>query len=537
MNILLPFAVRSEDRVKIFSKNMGDATVFCLAEIGRNKGGLIRKKPPEEIVFITEACYPVWRVPWGKVSLLFDGLGLRKHTVSFDILPDMKIFMKEVRANAGKTETYLDFLSHNVNYFQSFAGKGKKVVNGLIADPSFLKDFESYLSKARRVKGSMPDKVLLAPFIDETSVKASVDGLSDLRSDLEKDLKKLDGIVKMLIRLTDKHIKLLMNKNEELLQKAEKEIACFRSEAFKKTEGMRKKYDENILKVSKNVERNIQKLQEECEELEKHKAPLTVYAERCKSEISNCEARKEDAGVRRWKEEIQKCKGQISEIDKNVSEIKADIDEVAHSRDVEVSQIEAEFDAKSKTLMAGLKKAEDARDAKIASNEERIKALKESTSTLIAQMNKLSDLRRSAIADLDKIGLPQVRRKNVLVYIPFFLACYMQKFKRRYVLFPPSFVHGMRRVTKIKGVFKASKVTVILKERSRSITKFLNLLLQLIKQSPMFEEKMVKAGAKVNIVRTEETRKNIAKGLGRLRDEGWLSEVEFRSFKDQLSKS
>ncbi len=76
MSFLLPFTVLSEDRVKRFKDNMKYATIFCLTEMGRNKGGLIRKKPPEEIVFVTEVCYPIWRTPWGKTSLLFDGLGL-----------------------------------------------------------------------------------------------------------------------------------------------------------------------------------------------------------------------------------------------------------------------------------------------------------------------------------------------------------------------------------------------------------------------------------------------------------------------------
>jgi len=59
-------------------------------------------------------------------------------------------------------------------------------------------------------------------------------------------------------------------------------------------------------------------------------------------------------------------------------------------------------------------------------------------------------------------------------------------------LFPPSFVHGMSRVAKIKGVLKGSKITVILDDRSEPITNFLNLFLQLVKQNPIFEEKLVK---------------------------------------------
>jgi len=123
-----------------------------------------------------------------------------------------------------------------------------------------------------------------------------------------------------------------------------------------------------------------------------------------------------------------------------------------------------------------------------------------------------------------------------MIYLPFFLACYKQEFKRRYALFPPSFVHGMRGVTKIKGVFKTSKVAVILEDRSDPIRKFLNRFLRLLSQSPIFEEKLVKAAAKTNILGSKEARENATKGLEKLRDEGWLSENEFRSLEKQLTE-
>lgn len=537
MSFLLPFTVLSEDRVKRFRETMKYATVFCLTEIGRNKGGLIRKKPPEEIVFVTEACYPIWRTPWGKTSLLFDGLGLRKHTLSFDILPDVNVFVKEIQANSGKAETYVDFLTHNLDYFQDFGGKGNKVINGLIADPALLEDFESYLSEAKRVRGSISDKIILSPFLDEAAVTSSVGGLSELRSAFENDLRKLNKTLRMLTKLTDKHISLHLKGGEEIRQVAEKEITRLRSQAFKKTERLRRRYDKKILQVSNKAERQRGKLQKRCEELEKRIEGFTVYAKKCEDEISECENREEDATLKRWKKELEKCREKIAKADAKATEIKTSIKEVDQSKGVEVSQLEAEFAARSETLRTDLKRVEGARDSKVALNEERIAALKDTTSTFITQINRLADLRRSALTDLDQIGLPQVRRRSSMIYLPFFLACYKQEFERRYALFSPSLVHGMRGVTKIKGVFKASKVEVILEDRSDSITKFLNRFLRLLSQSPIFEEKLVQAARKTNILGTKETREDTAEGLEGLRDEGWLSESEFRTLKKQLTEA
>jgi len=537
MSFLLPFTVLSEDRVKRFKGNMRYATIFCLTEIGRNKGGLIRKKPPEEIVFITEVCYPIWRTPWGRTSLLFDGLGLRKHTLSFDILPDTNVFVKEVQANSGKTETYVDFLTHNLDYFQDFAGKGKKVINGLIADEALLGDFELYLSEAKRVRGSISDKIILSPFLDEAAVKSSVDGLSELRSALENDLRKLNKTLRMLTKLTDKHISVHLKGSEKIRQVAEKEIARLRSQTFEKTERLRRRYDKKTLQVSNKAEGRRRKLQKRCEELDKRIEELTVYAKKCEDEISECKTREEDATLERWRKELERCRERISKTDAKVTAVKTSIKEVDQSKDADVSQLEAEFEARSETLTTDLKRVEEARDSKVALNEKRIATLKDTTSTFITQINRLADLRRSAIADLDQIGLPQVRRRNSMIYLPFFLACYKQEFKRRYALFPPSLVHGMRGVTKIKGVFKASKIEVILGGRSDSITKLLNRFLSLLSQSPIFEEKLVQAAAKTNILGTKETLDDTAEGLEGLKDEGWLSESEFKALKKQLTEA
>lgn len=537
MDLLLPFSVRAEDRVKRFTKDVEKAAIFCLAELDRNKGGLIRKKPPEKILFVAEACYPIWLVPWGNVTLLFDGIGLRKHTVPFDILPDMNVFLREIKANAKSTDAYLDFLSHNINYFQSFAGKGKKIVRGLIADPSFVKDFGSFLSKAKRVNGPISGKVVLTPFMDKAAVESSVAGLSELRNDLENDLRELNYIVKVLIKMTDEHIKNLTRQNEKIRQRSEKEVSRFKSQAFRKTERMRKRYEKKILHVQKGAEAQIKQLQQPREDLEKRKMQLVEYVKNCEAELSSSEEKKDESSLESWKLELKKSRGELSEIEKNLSKIESDVQNVKRERDVQISQLEAEFDAKSKALMSGLEKIINARDTKIALNEEKIKALKDYTSAFIGSISKIVDMRRSAIADLEKFGLQKPRRKYAVAYVPFFLACYEQEFKRRYSLFPPSFVHGMSRVAKIKGVLKGSKITVILDDRSEPITNFLNLFLQLVKQNPIFEEKLVKAACKVNIVGTEESRQEVEKGLERLMDEGWLSAGERRFFKKQLAKT
>lgn len=70
-NLILPFAVSSKDRKISFTKEMASATVFYMAESDRSKGeGILLKKPLEELLFISECCYPIWLVPWRKNPLI-----------------------------------------------------------------------------------------------------------------------------------------------------------------------------------------------------------------------------------------------------------------------------------------------------------------------------------------------------------------------------------------------------------------------------------------------------------------------------------
>ena len=74
------------------------ATIFIIAESDRKKGeGLILKKPAEELIFISKACYPIWLVPWSDKTLPFDGLSVSTHTILYEILPDIRPFINDVQ--------------------------------------------------------------------------------------------------------------------------------------------------------------------------------------------------------------------------------------------------------------------------------------------------------------------------------------------------------------------------------------------------------------------------------------------------------
>jgi len=114
---------------------------------------------------------------------------------------------------------------------------------------------------------------------------------------------------------------------------------------------------------------------------------LVEYVKNCEAELSSSEEKKDESSLESWRLELKKSRGELSEIEKNLSKIESDVQNVKRERDVQISQLEAEFDAKSKALMSGLEKIINARDTKIALNEEKIKALKDYTSAFIGSIS------------------------------------------------------------------------------------------------------------------------------------------------------
>ncbi len=522
--LLLPFTVPSEGQENLNEK-MELATIFCLAELGRDKGGgFISKKPSEEISFITKVCYPFWLVPWRRKVLLFDGLGIASHTISFDVLPDLGVFIREIKGSADNLEAYSAFLSHNLDYFKVI-GKGQKVIKGLIVDSRFSEDLFSLVSEAEPINSSIENEVLLSPLMDRSAIEASIKELSNFKRALREDIRGLQRIIKMLVEKTRKHIDAINKEIEETHKKYKNEAASLKSKCMEKIEKESREYSQKIAEVSKRANRLIQDLSQEKLSLEMDKKHLTSYIERYRNEMEAARSRGDKAEEERWRKELEKYKQGLLKVDKKIEEVNRSIEDAKSTRDQEISKLKSEYASKIENIMVGLKKIEAARDFEIQTYQQTAKSLEESTLAIINQINELVELRKLTLDELEKITYPIGRRKHTIVYLPFFLVCYKRGLEKRYVVFPPSVVKAPSGILKIKGAFKSFRVRMLLQEYSAPITKLLNRFVGLIEQNLIFGDMVREECAKMNILKN--LRKKIIEGLEELSREKWLSEKEF----------
>ncbi|MGQ9461254.1 MAG: hypothetical protein ACUVRA_08525 [Candidatus Bathyarchaeaceae archaeon] len=533
--LLLPFAVPAADRDKAFTKDMEMAAVFYLAESERKKGGgRILKKTAEEMVFIAEACYPLWLVPWRERTLILDGLGATTHTFSYDVLPDVRAFDNDIQRSSMTREAYSAVLSNNANYFQSFAGKEEKTIESLIGNPEFVKDFASYLLEAEEIEKPVANKAFLSPTIDESTISTILEELSNFRVKIKEENNSLGKSMKLLSTTTEQQMKIVREEIREIQKKFDEKIEMIKPKVMERVHEIQKKCDAEIAKASKKFERQLRLLHKDRVKLEKNQERLNLEINRCEAGIKSCRLRKDEGGELAWKQKLEKSKKEIQTLEKNIRDMDRKIEEAETTKKLEISNIRSEYDAKAEEAMKELRELEASREARIRMKQQEITSLEDITSSIIDQINEMRKLKKVALKELDEMGAPKIRRENALVYLPLYIVCYETEQKKRYTVYPPSVVGSMGILTKLKGVFGATKIKSFLQPRSKAITTFLNQLVPLIQENPVFEKEISDAGIQTSILQTKESRELVKKGLEELKEEKWISETEFQTFSKLL---
>jgi hypothetical protein len=225
----LPFSVLSENRTIPFTSEMEMAAIFALAEIDRDKGGgLLSRRPEENIAFITKIGYPIWLIPLFEKPILFDGLNRFKHSVLYAQIPDVKVFINNLKRSANTCETHLAFLSDHLNYFETQIEETEIVIKGLISDSDFLNDFSMYLIDGKEVEEFSNNIGILPQIIKKTEVSSGLEKLKSIYDYVKENKDRLLRSMKLIKKINGQHIEYLesiigetKHKFKEMIKKEE----------------------------------------------------------------------------------------------------------------------------------------------------------------------------------------------------------------------------------------------------------------------------------------------------------------------------
>ena len=533
--LILPFAVAGKERFKPFTKEMEMAAIFYLAERDRKKGeGRVLKKPEEKRAFIAETCYPIWLIPWRGRTLILDGLEFTNPTISYDVLPDVKAFDTDVQASSKSREAYVAALSQHASYFQNFAGKDVKTIQGLITNPNFMKDLLEYLQDAESIRKDGTTKAVLSPLLDESEVSASISNLSDLRNTVEEETKTLSRSMKLLSKETRAQVKALHAEMKATMKEFDQKLKKIKPEVMTKIKKIQEKRDEEITRISKTYDRKLRTLHQNRVRTEKTLERLSSDIERIEADIKVARENKDEAAEFQLTQNLDEIKKRLPALDKEIKAIDKEIADVEDAKKIKVSRARTKPDSRVEEAMKSLHDIEAAKEARARLEQQELADLEEKTSAIIKQIDEMIKAKEAALNEIDSIGAQERRRKNALVYIPVYLVCYETEAEKRYVVHPPSNVGSMGIKTKLKGVFGAGKMKSFLQSRSQAITTLLDRLVDLTQANPVFEKEITEAGTKANILRTPELQADIKKGLTELKAEGWISENEYQDLNSEL---
>jgi hypothetical protein len=526
---LLPFSVLSENRKEPFTADLEAAAVFSLAELERGKGGgFLSRRPEEKIAFIAKIGYPLWLFPWSETTLIFDGLNRSKYTLQYAVTPDVNAFVENLKRGSKTRETHVAFLSDHINYFQAPVTEKAVVINGLIRDPEFLSEFESYRHEATAIEDEPANVGLLSPTIEESTISSILKELEGLHFSFKKDFDGLHRCMKFVNKATNHYIQVLRSKVQTVKGEFKVKISAQEELVVPKVYQLKEKYDQQIIESTKSFERQRLPVQKRKVKLEKSREQTLEKIERYKLEAKTCAERDDSVSEDKWKEKANETKKELSEIENELKDTEKALRDLEERKSLEIFNLRSELEAKIKEARQPLLDLESSRDAKILLHQQEIEKLEQQTKLILEQLGRTAKLRETSIENFAKLGVKQESELKdvVLFYVPFYVVCYQVESKKRYLILPPSEANTIGLSTKLKSALGKAKIKQLLVPRFEVITSLTDTILVLAQQNAVFETEMREQGERTNMLQIASMQESVKKGLEYIRNEGWISEKE-----------
>jgi uncharacterized protein YukE len=529
---ILPFSVLSENRKEPFTSDLEVAAVFSLAEIDRAKGGgFFSKRPEEKMVFIAKIGYPLWLFPWSETALIFDGLNRSKYTLPYAVVPDAKAFMENLKRSSKTRETHQAFLADHINYFQTPVTEKSVPINGLVREPEFLSEFDSYRREATAIEVQPTNVALLSPTIEKSTIASALQELERLSSSFKKDVESLNQCMKFINEATQHYIKTLRSKAKAIKEEVVVKINAQEELINPKVDSLKEHYDHQLIESTKSFDKQRLPLQKTKVKLEKSKEQALEKIERYKLEAKTCAEKDNYVGEDKWKDKANETKKDLSEIEDQLKDTEKALKDLEERKSLEIFNLRSELETKTKETRQPLMDLESSRDAEIMLCEQEIEQLEQQTKLILDQVGRTVKLRETNIENFAKLGVKRdpALAGIALFYVPFYIACYEVDSKKRYLFLPPSEVNTYGLSTKLKSALGKAKIKQLLVSRFELITSLMDTLQVLAQQSAMFETEMREMGGRTNILNNSSTRESIRTGLEYITKEGWISEKEHQA--------
>jgi hypothetical protein len=535
---ILPFATPAKNRLKDFTKNrlkdftknMEMAAVLYLAEATRKKGDHPHlKKTEEKLVFITEACYPIWLIPYNKTTLIFDGFGLASHTFIYDITPDVEVFNKDIQ-RCEKTDSFIATLTRNMDYFRDFQDKEEIRIEGLVTTPDLREDIRTCLPQMKQGKRSFNNIVFLKPETKQLEIQTGIKQLSALKNKVDRDIENIDASMKFLNAATVRRVEAIKEENKRIRERHSRQIKKTRVKSTERMRQIRNLYNRKIARASKKYKNRLDQLNKKQIRLKKELKGLRKEVELCEAKLKSSKHRNSKRYENHWTGKLEKVRKNLQALRKEIKVNNKRTRDVKKAQKGELAKQRNACCRRIELVNKVFRDRQGSQEAEIIMNHQDIATIEEITRYITKLMQRMLQKKKLFIVKFERIAMPQGKQARRLVYIPFYLVRYEKGDKRRYLIYPPSMVGDMGILAKMKGALGVAKVKTLIQPQSEAMAEFLNQLLVFLEKKPMFEKDVTEAGIQKSMLLNKKPRVAVVKGLKQLESENWISRKELQAF-------
>lgn len=531
---LLPFAPQKSKEP--FNAELEEATVYAFAELERVKGGgLILKQPEEKLVFLAKIGYPLWLLPNGETTYIFDDLKNTKYVMTYFELPSTKAFTDGLETNSKTIENFMTFLSDHSNYFLQPKKEKELSVDNLIVDSDFKREFAIYRREAVEVTAQTTN-ALLPPVQQETAVSSLLTEIVDRQASAREDTNKLAECLRSIKRTTGEYITDLDYAAKAVEDEANAKIKAQQEFINPKIMNLNNLYKKRIADVTRSFDRELEIWVKIKSKNEKHtendQEKIRTYMREAEAQASKNHAIYE----KRWKEKIAQTKKEINGIKKELKRAEKNIKNLTKQKKSQTTKFQFELETEIKRLRQPLYDLEVARDAKMLVFKRETEKLLKLEKPLVDGLNDAIKQGETVNAKFAVLGnVDQQLKSPALFYIPFYAAYYQSGSSRRFIFLSPSTASDEGFSSKIKGALGRSKIKQLVIPRFKAISSLIDNIQVLVKQDSSLDSQIRSLGEKNNILNSPLMRGKIADGSLRLRSEGWLSDKEYEEVNDSLA--
>ena len=524
---ILPFSKIDMNRFTQFTKEIEMAVVLFLAEYNRSKGeSQLLRKTDEKIVFIAEACYPIWLVPYGTATLVFDGLGLTSHVLSYYSSQDIEIFNKDIKRNQKTTEAFTAALFRNVDYFNNFQDAEETTIEGMVATRDLKEAIGDYLPLMKELKKSSTTKVVLKPTIGKNETREGVKQLTILRGKIENDVKNIEACMKLLNTTTTRRVNAIKEEIKKIRKKHSVRLKKTKQTSAKRIQEIQCQYNRKIARTSKKFKKRLLQLNKKRVKLRKASNNVKKEVERCETKLKRSKRNNRKRIERQWTLKLKRLKKKLSTLRKQIKGNSKRVRETENAQKHEIAKQRIKCCTHIASANMKFRNLQGSEQAEIIMKRQEIVTIEHVSRYITKTMQDTAQKIKLYMAQFDRITLPARKHHGKLVYIPFYLIRYEKGERKRYDLYPPSITGDIGLLTKMKGTLVSAKAKAILRPRSEAIAAFLDKLPMLFEKEPMLEKTVTEEGIRNSILLQKNLRTDVNKGLKELKNGKWISQNE-----------